>query len=424
VSEHTQTKPYQIMPPPTPEERAALKEAIRQDGGILVPVEKDEHGNVLDGHCRVELWEELRAEGVKLPDYPVIIRPGLSEQEKRAHVRSLNLARRHLTRQQRRELIAEQLRETPQQSNRQIAGALRCDHKTVGEVRGELQVTGEIPQLTHTEGKDGKRRPAVVAKNRREAERAVKALAAVPPQALPDKVIDVKRLECIGREQAREKARSLPLGPAALPAELRLGDFREALADLADGSVDLIFTDPDYTRANLPLYGDLAAFAARVLVPGGSLVCYAGGYAVPEILDYLRRHLRFHWPLAVEHTGAAPTHHDRKVHNCYKPLLWFTKGRYEGGFVRDLIRSEPTGKKHHAWEQSPVEAAYCIERLCPLGGLVVDPFCGSGTTLVAARQEGRRAVGCDVDPAAIATARARLQATPNAGNLAAAGEAV
>src|SRR5262249_38288470 len=51
---------YQLLPPLTPEERAALKESIRQHG-VMMQIEKDEHGNVLDGHHRLELVEELRA---------------------------------------------------------------------------------------------------------------------------------------------------------------------------------------------------------------------------------------------------------------------------------------------------------------------------------------------------------------------------
>ncbi len=42
------------------------------------------------------------------------------------------------------------------------------------------------------------------------------------------------------------------------------------------------------------------------------------------------------------------------------------------------------------------------------GDLVVDPFCGSGSTLVAAARSGRDAVGYDLDPAYVDIARARL----------------
>lgn len=44
------------------------------------------------------------------------------------------------------------------------------------------------------------------------------------------------------------------------------------------------------------------------------------------------------------------------------------------------------------------------------GGLVVDPFCGSGTTLVAAAALGRRFAGCDVGRLAIETTTRRLEA--------------
>jgi hypothetical protein len=48
--------------------------------------------------------------------------------------------------------------------------------------------------------------------------------------------------------------------------------------------------------------------------------------------------------------------------------------------------------------------------VCPPGGTLVDPFCGSGTTLLVADAEGFAAIGCDDDPESVAIARRRLDA--------------
>lgn len=142
---------YQLLPPLSEEEYAELKADIAARG-VIVPVEKDEDGNTLDGHHRLQICEELEM------DCPVVVRSGLTEQEKRAHVRSLNVIRRHLSREQKRVVIAEQLKETPEKSNRQIAETLQVSHVTVAAVREQAEATGQIVQLDKTTGKDGKSR--------------------------------------------------------------------------------------------------------------------------------------------------------------------------------------------------------------------------------------------------------------------------
>lgn len=60
--------------------------------------------------------------------------------------------------------------------------------------------------------------------------------------------------------------------------------------------------------------------------------------------------------------------------------------------------------------QKPVELQEVfVEALSDPGETVADFFCGSGTTLVAARNHGRRWLGCDVSPQAVQIARSRLE---------------
>lgn len=50
----------------------------------------------------------------------------------------------------------------------------------------------------------------------------------------------------------------------------------------------------------------------------------------------------------------------------------------------------------------------CILAACPPGGVVLDPFMGSGSTAVAATQNNRNYIGCDVSSKYVEQARARL----------------
>jgi DNA modification methylase len=54
----------------------------------------------------------------------------------------------------------------------------------------------------------------------------------------------------------------------------------------------------------------------------------------------------------------------------------------------------------------------CILAGCPVGGVVLDPFCGSGTTGAVAVRLGRRFVGLDMQPKYLELARERIDAEP------------
>jgi hypothetical protein len=87
---------------------------------------------------------------------PEVVRPDLDPEEMRTLARALNLARRTLTSEQKRALIADQLAESPARTNRMIAKLLGVDHKTVASVRAEAERLGEIPNTPTRTGRDGR----------------------------------------------------------------------------------------------------------------------------------------------------------------------------------------------------------------------------------------------------------------------------
>ncbi len=405
---------YQLLPPLTDEEFESLKADIAARG-VMVPVELDERGVVLDGHHRLRACAELG-----ITEYPTIIRPGLTEQEKRIHVRALNLCRRHLNREQKREVIADILRDQPERSNRDIAEQVQVDHHTVGSVRDELDAGGEIPHLDRSTGRDGKSypasRPAIIAPTQRDSHKALVLLAADGADTVtgPATVQDLKVAVAGAVREARaaERYEAAEAGAQAdLPEAIQVvdGDFREHMADLPDNSVDMIFTDPPYDEGALPLYADLAEVAARVLKPGGSLIAYCGHYAVGDLIASMGEHLRFWWLCGVKHGGGAARLPGKWVFVEWKPLVWFVKnGRRDNEFVADMVTEGGVDKQHHDWQQSTTAAAYYIEHLTQPGELVVDPFLGSGTTLLAAVALGRRGIGYELDSDTANIARQRI----------------
>lgn len=157
---------YQVMDELTAEEYAELKADIKAHG-IVVPVEIDQDGNVIDGHNRVKIAEELKAEGTFL-EIPLMKRTYTSEKEKREMAYNLNLKRRHLDREGKRKIIERMLKEFPEKSNTAIGNTVGADHKTVGTIRNKLETTGEIPKLDKTVGQDGRARTTtpVIKKNK------------------------------------------------------------------------------------------------------------------------------------------------------------------------------------------------------------------------------------------------------------------
>ena len=175
-------------------------------------------------------------------------------------------------------------------------------------------------------------------------------------------------------------------------------------------SIDMIFTDPPYGKATLLCYEWLAQEAARVLRPGGFVLAMCGGYELNKIIRMMDEHLIFYWELHVFMSDVGSVIWPRRVIARNKAILAYSNGE---GLARCNVLSGILGggndKRYHHWGQDVESARYYIDCFSKGGDLVLDPFLGSGTTAIACELIGRRWLGFDIDPSAIAVSAARLR---------------
>ena len=82
------------------------------------------------------------------------------------------------------------------------------------------------------------------------------------------------------------------------------------------------------------------------------------------------------------------------------------------GSFNERLGKTPTAPRanHHATVKPTDLMAYLCRLVTPPGGVVLDPFMGSGSTGKAALREGFGFIGCEMDAAYFAIAHARLAA--------------
>jgi len=186
------------------------------------------------------------------------------------------------------------------------------------------------------------------------------------------------------------------------------GDCREILPELPDRP-DLVFTDPPYISSQLGRWGKLETMngtddyfwvlpsfreISRVMLPDSFLLSFYGWRNADIFLWTWRA------------CGLSPVSHIIWVKNNWG-LGQFTRAQHESAYL--LVKGKPKPAKVISdvlkWEgernkdiiaQKPINAVTPL--LEALGGtLTLDPFLGSGTTVVACKKLNRRSIGIEIE---------------------------
>ena len=207
------------------------------------------------------------------------------------------------------------------------------------------------------------------------------------------------------------------------------GDCTSVMRRLASESVDFCLTDPPYlcnyrNRDGQSIKGDRSgqwlypAFRHihRLLKPDSLCVSFYGWHKADEFMAAWRR------------AGFRPVGHI-VFRKKYVSSTRFMGAAHEQAYllakgdpampelpIMDVLEWQYTGNKLHPTQKPVGSLKPLIEAFCPTGGLVLDPFAGSGSTLVAATETGRRFIGIELDRRHWATAQRRLKTLRRTGD--------
>jgi 16S rRNA G966 N2-methylase RsmD len=189
------------------------------------------------------------------------------------------------------------------------------------------------------------------------------------------------------------------------------GDFRKVCVDIPSDSISLVCTDPPYSKEALPLYKDLADVSYRLLKPSGFLVSFVGSIYLPDVIDYFRSSgLKYHWAGVMKFKNTRTREWNRRVWSSIRHFLVFYKPPVsnKNKFFEDYIEGEGKEKGFHKYQQSLHTFKYLVSKFSQVGDTVLDCFGGSGTTGIAAYEEGRKCILIEKEKKSVQVIKSRI----------------
>jgi len=237
------------------------------------------------------------------------------------------------------------------------------------------------------------------------------------------------------------------------PADVQqVWDSLQLLAEAPPRTFDAVITDPPYCSGALHAGGrkastskkyfgnpDVVSFtgddrdqrgylkwatlwmseALRATNPGGLLAVFCDWRQIAVTTDAIQA-AGWHWRgVVVWDKTEASRPQPASPRTQAEFIIWGSRGPRNKAHltlspIPGVLRCPiPRDRTHPT--QKPLEVLRPLCRLVPEGALILDPFCGTGSTLVAASLEGRRSVGWEREPAFVEVARSRLAELDPAG---------
>jgi DNA modification methylase/ParB-like chromosome segregation protein Spo0J len=402
--------------------------------GLLTPIVLDNENNLIAGHRRILAAKSLGHPDIlyrRMEALDPIVRQELELEE--------NIRRKDLEWQEevvglyklymaKQERYGEKGNPLSENGGYGIEEAARELDRATGSISMDLALAKalkEYPDLI-----EEKTKSSAFKRYRRMKETALRAELAKRKQGEDHGQLVEDEEDYQGEEEAQTEAPTFVRQPIRKAVWKGIGvfyhaDSRDVLRGLPEDSVDLIVTDPPYgiglykegsavssskfaesqgamydddPKTIMDMLDETFMHAARLLKPDGHAYIFFHMTRYEPVYLMLKRHFGeceatpLIWLKQTTGIGD-PT---RSWIYTYEPCFWVNRGRI---LVKpqpfNTLKYDTVGKKIHSVEKPVALMRHLVEASAVKGEIVLDPFAGSGSTLVAAAQLGCRFIGIE-----------------------------
>lgn len=207
------------------------------------------------------------------------------------------------------------------------------------------------------------------------------------------------------------------------------GDCLEVLAEIGRASIDVVLTDPPFfmpathysSRTQWQRsWGDTSILASfwrsvvdatvPVMKPTGHFLAFCDGDSYPVFYPEMYRKFDSLGSIVWDKGRIGMGSPWRNQHELIIAARWSGSFRSEHRGCPDVVRAAPVSaqKRLHPIDKPVALLTELLKPVLPVAGVVLDPFAGGGSTILAAKQSGAQAIGIETEERYLEVIASRL----------------